>query len=82
MDQVHENGDIHTLSKIQVDSEPTVHKISPHSIILRTQGKIHQYDINNKLKGFEKEYYWYEVNERSIVGWKNVKSELHQTWNF
>lgn len=52
--QIHEDGTITELEKYQTFDEPTVHKISPHSIIIQGNEKVHRYDINKELLGEEK----------------------------
>ena len=82
LEQIKENGDIIGMEKIKVEGEPTIHKISPHSILLKAKGKIYRFDINEKLTGNQKEYYFYEVQGNNVMGWKNIDSSLFSTWTF
>ena len=60
------------LEEFQTITEPTVHKISVHSILLRAGEKVHRFDVNKDLFGAEKEYSFYSIQEdaRKILGWK------------
>lgn len=68
------------LAEFQTGSEPTVHKISPHAILIKGGEKVHRYDINKELFGSEKEYNFFSIEDRKVIGWKIANDEAVQTW--
>lgn len=57
-----------------------MHKISPHSVLIRAEGKVHRFDANKELMGREKEYGFYSVEGARVVGWAVQGEELRETW--
>ena len=70
------------MSTIEVESEPTVLKLSAHSLAIKASNQLRQFDINEKLVGSPLDYSFYEVEGSKIIGWKMSGSSLAQTWTF
>ena len=80
--EVKENAEMVLLSEVKVEQEPTIHKINPHSFLLKANTQLKQFDINEKLVGDQLEYNFYEIEGNTIKGWKKVGSALTPTWTF
>lgn len=51
MTQIHEDGSMTQLKTFATEVEPTLHKISAHSVIIKTDERVHRYDINSEIFG-------------------------------
>lgn len=79
--QIHEDGSTTQLKAFLTEKQPTVHKISAHSVIIKSGDKIERYDINSQIIGSQKIYGFYEINNERVIGWQIMGDEVRQTWN-